>query len=131
MTEGWTTPRRPVSRTTPTEAISGLCDRVDATSVTAQGSARRDCLDHLLIFGRRHLEKVLAEFIDHYNQARPHQGLDQRVPCPPTDTIVILGGSVERRDRLGQVRHPADCSPSTNTPGPSNELRPVYPHQST
>jgi len=69
------------------------------------GSARRECLDHLLIFGRRHLEKVLAEFIDHHNQARPHQGLDQRVPSPPADTVVILGGPVERRDRLGGLLH--------------------------
>ena len=105
MTEGWTTPRRPVSRTTPTEAISGLCDRVDATSVTAQGAARRECLDHLLIFGRRHLEKVLAEFIDHYNQARPHQGLDQRVPSQPAGTIVTLVGPVERRDRIRGLLH--------------------------
>ena len=69
------------------------------------GSARRGCLDHLLIFGQRHLEKVLLEFIDHYNQARPHQGLDQRVPFPPADAIVTLGGPVERRDRLGGLLH--------------------------
>jgi len=30
------------------------------------------------IFGRRHLESVLVEFIDHYNQARPHQGIEQQ-----------------------------------------------------
>src|SRR5215472_16902483 len=33
------------------------------------------------------------------------QGLDQRVPCPPADTIVTLGGPVERRDRLGALLH--------------------------
>jgi len=54
---------------------------------------------------RRQPEKVLAEFIDHYNQARPHQGLDQRVPCPPADTIVTLAGRVERRDCLGGLLH--------------------------
>jgi putative transposase len=69
------------------------------------GSARRECLDHLLILGRRHLEKVLAEFMEHYHQARPHQGLDQRVPCPPADTIVTLGGPVQRCDRLGGLLH--------------------------
>jgi Integrase core domain len=41
------------------------------------GPARRECLDHLLVFGRRHLERVLSEFLEHYNQARPHQGLGQ------------------------------------------------------
>ena len=35
------------------------------------GTARRECLDQLLIFGRRHLERVLAVFIEHYHHARP------------------------------------------------------------
>jgi hypothetical protein len=34
-------------------------------------------LDHLLIFGSRHLEDVLQEVIEHYEVARPHQGLGQ------------------------------------------------------
>ena len=33
------------------------------------GSVRRECLDWLLILGRRHLEHVLTEYIDHYNRA--------------------------------------------------------------
>jgi hypothetical protein len=44
------------------------------------GTARRECLDHLLIVSRRHLEYVLKEFVEHYQEARPHQGLDQRTP---------------------------------------------------
>ena len=44
------------------------------------GTARREILDRVLIFGRRHLEKVMAEFIGYYNHARPHQGTDQRRP---------------------------------------------------
>jgi integrase-like protein len=36
-------------------------------------------LDHLLIFDRRHLERVMEEFVEHYQEARPHQGLGQRV----------------------------------------------------
>ena len=46
-----------------------------------------------------------AEFIEHYHQARPHQGLDQRQPYPPTGKITVMGGRVERRDRLGGVLH--------------------------
>jgi putative transposase len=69
------------------------------------GTARRECLDHLLIFGRQHLERVLSEFLDHYHQARPHQGLEPRVPCPPADPIATLGRQVERRDRLGGLLH--------------------------
>jgi putative transposase len=37
-------------------------------------------LDRFLIFGRRHLEQVLAEYVAHYNEHRPHRALDQRAP---------------------------------------------------
>ena len=37
------------------------------------GTARRELLDHLLIFSRRLLEDVLREFLVHYHEARPHQ----------------------------------------------------------
>ena len=48
---------------------------------------------------------MLAEFIEHYHQARPHQGLKQRRPDPPLDVIAALAGRVERRDRLGGLIH--------------------------
>lgn len=44
------------------------------------GSVRRECLDHLLIFGERHLYQVVKEYVQFYNQARPHQGIEQRIP---------------------------------------------------
>ena len=49
------------------------------------GSVRRECLDHLLIVNEAHLRRVLAAYVAHYNQARPHQGLEQRTPLPPTE----------------------------------------------
>ena len=69
------------------------------------GTARRECLDHLLVFGRRHLERVLSEFLEQYNQARPHQGLGQRPPCRPTDVTPSTDGQVGRPDRLGGLLH--------------------------
>lgn len=68
------------------------------------GTARRECLDHLLIFGRRHVESVLREFVDHYETARPHQGLGQRTPGGERPTPA-LGGPILRRDRLGGPIH--------------------------
>jgi putative transposase len=68
-------------------------------------TARREVLDRLLIFGRRHMEEVLAVFIDHYNCARPHQGIDQRRPCEPVNRVPLPTGRIERRDRLGGVIH--------------------------
>ncbi len=45
------------------------------------GTVRRECLDWLLIRGEDHLEQVLAEFVTHYNAARPHRGLSLRPPA--------------------------------------------------
>jgi len=74
------------------------------------GTARRELLDHLLIFGPRHLERALIEFVSHYNQARPHQGLGQRPPDCPASVIAMPAAHVERRDR------PAALSTSTVRP---------------
>ena len=47
------------------------------------GSLRRECLDHMLILSERHLRRIMREYIAYFNQARPHQGIDQRIPCNP------------------------------------------------
>ncbi len=44
------------------------------------GSVRRECLDHTLILSTGHLERVLSEYVEYFNNARPHQGVAQRVP---------------------------------------------------
>ena len=54
--------------------------RANAFAERFVGTVRRECLDRMLIFGRRHLERVLAEYIDHYNDHRPHRALDQQAP---------------------------------------------------
>jgi putative transposase len=76
------------------------------------GSVRRECLDRLLILGRRHLHHVLATYTQHYNRQRPHRALAQRPPLskpPPTDkqstTEVIDLDRVRRRDLLGGLIH--------------------------
>jgi putative transposase len=45
-------------------------------------TVRAECLNHMLILGRRHLDSVLAEFMEHYNWARPHRSLDLTTPEP-------------------------------------------------
>ncbi len=44
------------------------------------GSVRRECLDHVLVLGEQHLHEVLVEYCRYFNDARPHQGIDQLVP---------------------------------------------------
>jgi transposase InsO family protein len=53
--------------------------RADAIAERLVGTTRRECLDRILILGRRHLEQVLAEYVAHYNEHHP-RGLDQQAP---------------------------------------------------
>ena len=66
-------------------------------------TVREDCLDHLLIVSRGHLERVLSEYVEHYNEARPHRGLQLVVRNPRSQPQRI--GAVARRDVLGGVVH--------------------------
>ena len=69
------------------------------------GTLRRECLDHLLITGPRHLKQVLQEFVEHYTTHRPHRSLRQhppagRTPPPSGATVRPLRGV-----RLGGLVH--------------------------
>ncbi len=44
------------------------------------GSIRRECLDHILVLGERHLYRVIKEYAEFFNRARPHQGINQNIP---------------------------------------------------
>jgi putative transposase len=70
------------------------------------GTARRECLDWVLILNRRHLEHVLRVFLDHYNAHRPHRALDLTPPEPINrNRPVSSSRDVKRRDRLGGLIH--------------------------
>ena len=69
-------------------------------------TVREECLDHLLVFGRHHLERVLREYVAHYNAGRPHRSLalappetsgEPRASPPSFDPL--------RRDILGRLIH--------------------------
>ncbi len=62
-------------------------------------TARREVLDHLLIFGRHHLEYVLQEFVEHYEEAWSHQGLGQRTPRQRAPIRASDAGPVLCHDR--------------------------------
>jgi hypothetical protein len=65
---------------------------------------RTECLDWLLILGRRHLEHVLHTYVNHYNRERPRRGLALQPPeAPPLRSPG--SGDVHRRDRLGGLIH--------------------------
>jgi transposase InsO family protein len=65
------------------------------------GTLRRECLDHVLIFGERHLRSVLAEYAWHYNGHRPHQALRQEPLLGELGHAVDITARIERRRVLG------------------------------
>src|ERR1022692_106600 len=56
--------------------------RANAFAERFVGTVRRECLDRMLIFGRRHLEAVVHEYVEHYDGHRPHRSLGQLPPQP-------------------------------------------------
>jgi putative transposase len=65
------------------------------------GTLRRECLDHLLIYGEQHLWKVLAEYARHYNGHRPHQARHQRPPLHEPGQAIDVTARIERRQAVG------------------------------
>ncbi|MEO8900118.1 MAG: integrase core domain-containing protein [Polyangiaceae bacterium] len=70
------------------------------------GSVRRECLDHVLILGQRHLLQVRQEYaFDYFNCARPHQGIAQQVPIPSNSTSYSAGANVVAIPILGGLHN--------------------------
>jgi putative transposase len=71
-------------------------------------TVRTECLDWILLRNRSHLQRVLTAYVDHYNSAGPHRGLDLNTPIataqPPPASIHQLA-RVERTDVLGGLIH--------------------------
>ena len=68
-------------------------------------TVRAECLDWLLIIGRRHLESVLRIYTAHYNRERPHRGLALLPPDATNADTPASRGAIKRRDRLGGLIH--------------------------
>jgi transposase InsO family protein len=70
-------------------------------------TVRSECLDWTLVVGRRHLERVLRIYVEHYNRARPHRGLELATPQPrqPPECGEERSTHVRRRDVLGGLIH--------------------------
>lgn len=70
-------------------------------------TVRTECLDWTVFLGRRHLERVLPEYVAHYNGERPHRGPCLRTPEPRSDPGVrrLINAKIRRRDVLGGLIH--------------------------
>jgi putative transposase len=82
--------------------------RANAFAERFVGTVRRECLDRMLILGRRHLERVLAEYVAHYNEHRPHRALGQLAPLnaePPPPISDPEPRDLRRRDAVFGLIH--------------------------
>jgi putative transposase len=81
---------------------NAICERV-------VGTLRRELLDRLLIVNEQHLRRVLTEYLQHYNTARPHRSLGQLTPDQadtyPPDPVNLAEYRIRRKQILGGLTH--------------------------
>ena len=68
------------------------------------GSIRRECLDHIVVIGERHLRGILSSYVDYYNETRTHLALAKDAPEPRSAQGPSQGGVVEV-PRVGGLHH--------------------------
>src|SRR5882762_7837072 len=66
------------------------------------GSIRRECLDHIVVFGERHLRHVLLSYLDYYNGTRTHLSLNKDAPI---SRAAEAAGRILCRPILGGLHH--------------------------
>ena len=66
------------------------------------GSIRRECLDHVVVFGERHLRHILLSYMTYYNEVRTHLSLEKDAPVP---RVVERAGHILCRPVLGGLHH--------------------------
>jgi hypothetical protein len=71
------------------------------------GSLRRECMDHILIHDDKHLRRVVTEYTAYFNQERPHQGIEQRIPdhYDLTARLKPTSGRITSKAILGGLHH--------------------------
>jgi putative transposase len=69
------------------------------------GTIHRDCLDHVVVLGERHLRRLLREYLEHYHRWRCHRSLDMDCPDPRPVQGPEQGLVVEAEEAGGLYRH--------------------------
>ena len=80
--------------------------KANAVCERFMGSMRRECLDHTFVLNQRHLERVVKEYGSYYNDARPHQDIQQRIPGRFGEKESLASsGKLVLRPVLGGLHH--------------------------
>jgi len=66
------------------------------------GTIRRECVDHLIVFGEAHLRRIVREYAAYYNGVRTHRALDFDVPVHRAAHTI---GAIKSRPVLGGLHH--------------------------
>jgi hypothetical protein len=92
--------------------IPPRCPRANCFAERFVLTVRTEVTDRMLIFGERHLHKVLAVYAAHYT-ARPHRALGLRPPRPTPPVPEPVRGSIRRRPILGGLPLHPSCRASS------------------
>ena len=65
------------------------------------GTIRRECLDHMIVFGQAHLRRILDKFAAYYNESRIHRSLDKDAPFHRAERV----GAITSQPILGGLHH--------------------------
>jgi transposase InsO family protein len=66
------------------------------------GSIRRECVDHIIVWGEAHLRRILRAYAGYYNDIRTHRSLDKDAP---THRRAQRVGKIEAYAILGGLHH--------------------------
>jgi transposase InsO family protein len=68
------------------------------------GTIRRDCLDHVIVLGENHLQRILRRYLEYYHGSRTHLALDKDAP-EPRERVSTDGGKVVALPMVGGLHH--------------------------
>ena len=93
-------------------------------------TAQTEVTDRMLIFGQRHLQSILAQYVAHYNGRRPHRSRQLRPPRPDYPTADFSQKRIKRRANRPpstQARHVyvVQCPPCSARHSVSPRLGPL------
>src|SRR4029079_10076644 len=105
--------------------IPPRCPQANCFAERCVLTIRNEVTDRMLIFGERHLRRVLARYSVHYNTQRPHRALQLRPPRPESPIPEPIHGRIRRRPVLGGVINSTNPRPETadQRPWPSSGTR--------